>query len=47
VLNFIYYPVSAILWVWHKVFGFILGPDNGIAWALSVVFLVFAFRAVL
>jgi YidC/Oxa1 family membrane protein insertase len=47
VLNFIYYPVSAILWVWHKVFGFILGPDNGIAWALSVVFLVFTLRAVL
>ena len=46
-LNFIYYPVSAILWVWHKVFGFILGPDNGIAWALSVVFLVFTLRAVL
>ena len=48
-LNFIYYPVSAILWVWHKVFGAIpfLGPDSGITWALSVVFLVFTLRAVL
>ncbi|NMM88673.1 membrane protein insertase YidC [Rhodococcus sp. SRB_17] len=46
-LNFIYYPVSAILWVWHKVFGFVLGADSGIAWALSVVFLVFTLRAVL
>jgi YidC/Oxa1 family membrane protein insertase len=47
VLNFIYYPVSFILWVWHKVFGAVLGADNGIAWALSVVFLVFTLRAIL
>jgi YidC/Oxa1 family membrane protein insertase len=47
VLNFIYYPVSFILWVWHEVFGFLLGPDNGIAWALSVTFLVFTLRAIL
>ncbi len=46
-LNFIYYPVSFILWVWHQAFGFLLGPDNGIAWALSVVFLVFTLRAIL
>ncbi|WP_300012768.1 membrane protein insertase YidC [Pseudonocardia sp.] len=46
-LNFIYYPVSFILWAWHKVFGFLLGPDNGIAWALSVLFLVFTLRAIL
>ncbi|TQM16141.1 membrane protein insertase YidC [Pseudonocardia kunmingensis] len=46
-LNFIYYPVSFILWVWHKAFGFLLGPDNGIAWALSVMFLVFTLRAIL
>ncbi len=46
-LNFIYYPVSFILWVWHEVFGFLLGPDNGIAWALSVMFLVFTLRALL
>jgi YidC/Oxa1 family membrane protein insertase len=47
VLNFIYYPVSAILWFWHKVFGFVLGADNGFAWALSVIFLVFTLRALL
>ena len=46
-LNFIYYPVSAILWFWHKVFGFVLGPSSGVAWALSVIFLVFTLRAVL
>lgn len=48
-LNFIYYPVSAILWFWHKVFGAIpfLGPNSGITWALAVVFLVFTLRALL
>lgn len=47
VLDFIYYPVSAILWFWHKVFGVLLGPDSGFAWALAVVFLVFTLRLVL
>lgn len=46
-LDFIYYPVSGILWFWHKVFGAVLGPDDGLAWALSVVFLVFTLRLVL
>ncbi|MGV9746129.1 membrane protein insertase YidC [Rhodococcus zopfii] len=48
-LDFIYYPVSWILWVWHKVFAAIpfLGPDSGVTWALSVVFLVFTLRAIL
>lgn len=46
-LDFIYYPVSAILWVWHKVFGSFLGPDSGLAWALAVVFLVFTLRTML
>jgi YidC/Oxa1 family membrane protein insertase len=47
VLNFIYYPVSAIMWFWHEVFGFVLGPANGFAWMLSVIFLVFTLRALL
>ncbi|MGF0309380.1 membrane protein insertase YidC [Rhodococcus sp. IEGM1428] len=46
-LDFVYYPVSAVLWFWHRVFGFVLGPDNGFAWALAVIFLVFTLRAVL
>ncbi|GAA4669779.1 membrane protein insertase YidC [Gordonia humi] len=49
-LNFIYYPVSWIMWVWHWLFDHIL-PDSpggsGVAWALSVVFLVFTLRAIL
>jgi YidC/Oxa1 family membrane protein insertase len=47
VLDFIYYPVSAILWFWHKVFGSLLDPSSGFAWALAVVFLVFTLRALL
>lgn len=47
-LDFIYYPVSAILWFWHKVFALVSGaPDNGVVWALSVVFLVFTLRTIL
>lgn len=46
-LDFIYYPVSFIMWVWHKVFGFVLGEESGTAWALSVVFLVFTLRLIL
>ncbi|MCF8589075.1 membrane protein insertase YidC [Gordonia liuliyuniae] len=49
-LNFIYYPVSWIMWVWHWLFDKIM-PDSpggsGVAWALSVVFLVFTLRAIL
>ncbi|MCP2168965.1 membrane protein insertase YidC [Goodfellowiella coeruleoviolacea] len=46
-LDFIYYPVSFILWCWHWVFGHIFGDSSGIAWALSVIFLVFTLRALL
>jgi YidC/Oxa1 family membrane protein insertase len=46
-LDFIYYPVSAIMWVWYKAFGFVLGPSSFFAWALSVMFLVFTLRAIL
>jgi YidC/Oxa1 family membrane protein insertase len=47
VLNFIYYPVSAILWFWHQAFGYLLGPSSGLGWTLAVVFLVFTLRALL
>jgi YidC/Oxa1 family membrane protein insertase len=47
VLDFIYYPVSFVMWVWHRAFGYVFGVDSGVAWALSVVFLVFTIRLVL
>lgn len=53
-LDIIYYPVSAIMWVWYKAFSFLIGlipgvdgPSNFFAWALSVMFLVFTLRAIL
>jgi len=53
-LDYIYYPVSAIMWVWYKLFAFLLGlipgvdgPTNFFAWGLSVTFLVFTLRAIL
>jgi YidC/Oxa1 family membrane protein insertase len=46
-LDFIYYPVSGIMWVWYKMFAYVLGPANFFAWALAVMFLVFSLRAIL
>ncbi|WP_232662540.1 membrane protein insertase YidC [Pseudonocardia sp. TRM90224] len=46
-LDPIYYAISAVMWFWHEVLGFLLGPTNGIAWALSVVFLVLTLRALM
>ena len=53
-LDYIYYPVSAIMWVWYKLFGFLVGLIPGVdgatnffSWALSVMFLVFTLRAIL
>ncbi|WP_280431356.1 membrane protein insertase YidC [Nocardia brasiliensis] len=46
-LDFIYYPVSAILWFWHNAFGFVFGPASGLSWVLAVIFLVLTLRAAL
>lgn len=46
-LNFIYYPISGVLWFWHKVWGFVLDPDSGITWVLSIIFLVVTLRILL
>ena len=46
-LDVLYYPVSAVMWVWHTLFALVLGPSSGLAWALSVVFLVLTLRALM
>ncbi|MFI7666911.1 membrane protein insertase YidC [Nocardia sp. NPDC049526] len=46
-LDFIYYPVSAILWLWHTTFAAVPGPVSGLAWVLAVIFLVITLRAAL
>lgn len=46
-LNFVYWPISAILWFWHKVFSFVLDPGSGITWVLAIIFLTFTVRILL
>jgi YidC/Oxa1 family membrane protein insertase len=48
-LDYVYYPVSGIMWIWYKAFAAIpfLGPSSFFTWALSVMFLVFTLRAIL
>jgi YidC/Oxa1 family membrane protein insertase len=46
-LDYVYYPVSGIMWLWYKAFGLLLGPASFFTWALSVTFLVFTLRALL
>ncbi|MET9491436.1 membrane protein insertase YidC [Nocardia sp. NPDC006630] len=46
-LDFIYYPVSAVLWLWHTLFASILGIPGGPAWVLAIIFLVMTLRALL
>lgn len=41
------YPVSAVLWFWHALFGTVLSPDSGVAWVLAIFFLVFTIRVLL
>ncbi|GAA1280869.1 membrane protein insertase YidC [Pseudonocardia aurantiaca] len=43
----VYFAVSGVMWCWHQLFGLLLGPASGAAWALSVVFLVLTLRALL
>ena len=45
--DIILFPVSAVLWFWHTVFGALLSPDSGVAWVLAIVFLVFTIRVLL
>ncbi|GAB3457830.1 membrane protein insertase YidC [Actinophytocola sediminis] len=45
--DFLLYPVSAVLWFWHNVFGAVIDPNGGLAWVLGIVFLVFTVRALL
>jgi YidC/Oxa1 family membrane protein insertase len=46
-LDYLYYPVSGIMWIWHKFWGLIFGQSSVWAWTLSVIFLIFTLRALL
>lgn len=46
-LNFIYWPISAVLWFWHKLFAFVFGADSAWSWILAIMFLTFTLRVLL
>ncbi len=46
-LDVIYYPISAVLWLWHTGFAEVFGSASGVAWALAIVFLVLTLRGAL
>ncbi|MFC2585469.1 MAG: membrane protein insertase YidC [Corynebacterium matruchotii] len=46
-LNFVYWPISVILWLWHKALSFVLNPDSGLTWVLAIVLLTFTVRILL
>jgi YidC/Oxa1 family membrane protein insertase len=46
-LDFVYYPVSAVLWAWHNVLTAALGPTSALSWVLAVILLVATLRAAL
>lgn len=46
-LDYVYYPVSGIMKLWHWLFGSIFGPTNAWGWVLSVVFLVYTLRLIM
>ncbi|MBV7293808.1 membrane protein insertase YidC [Corynebacterium sp. TAE3-ERU16] len=46
-LDFVYWPISAILWFWHKVFSVPFGSGSGVSWVLAIVFLTFTIRVLL
>lgn len=46
-LNFVYWPISAVLWFWHKIFSTVFGSGSGISWVLAIIFLTFTVRIIL
>jgi len=47
VLNFVYWPISAILWFWHWLLSLVLNPAWGITWILSIVLLTWTIKAIM
>ncbi|MDN6431815.1 membrane protein insertase YidC [Corynebacterium flavescens] len=46
-LNFVYWPISAILWFWHWLLSLVLNPAWGITWILSIVLLTWTIKAIM
>lgn len=46
-LNFIYWPISAVLWFWHWLLSLVLNPAWGITWILAIVLLTWTLKALM
>ena len=44
-LNFIYWPISAVLWFWHWLLSLVMDPAWGITWILAIVLLTWTLKA--
>lgn len=47
-LNFIYYPISAVMWFWREVLTFLgMNEDSGFTWLLAIILLTATVKALL
>lgn len=46
-LNFIYWPISAVLWFWHWLLSLVMDPAWGITWILAIVLLTWTLKALM
>ncbi|QPK79162.1 membrane protein insertase YidC [Corynebacterium lizhenjunii] len=46
-LNFIYWPLSAVLWFWHWLLSLVMNPDWGVTWILAIVLLTWTIKSLL
>lgn len=47
-LDFIYYPISALMWFWREALTYVgMSPDAGVTWLLAVVLLTATVKAIM
>ena len=46
-LNFIYWPISAVLWFWHWLLSFVLDSAWGGTWIIAIVLLTWTLKAIM
>lgn len=46
-LDFLYYPIAFVMKMWHALWSTFIDPASGVAWVLSIMFLVITIRVLL
>lgn len=46
-LNFIYWPISALLWFWREVLSFVMDENSGFTWILAIILMTCTLKALL